>query len=293
MDPSSAPPQKRSLKRMKDAIVSNFSPPKPRGADHTIKPSPSEGSIITFPADDPPKALPRRPDTLPENIPLPTTPHTAKSSTLSTSAHFSSLDDILTSFDSALFRQEVTLKSLRAYKAAQEAAQQRVAELERSHAALDIQLESFQRQSDGYTSQLHELEDLITRERDDKRKAAQESRGIVARLEKRLEDSNFLVASLRSRIESLEEERATVEATADARVFEAHQCLEQMQRDREREAGDWQRRLEEAEFAHLALKESGTRLQREVLSRDKRNAELERILQERDREIADLKRRKR
>lgn len=197
------------------------------------------------------------------------------------------------SFDSALFRQQVTLDSLRAVKSTEDESAARISELERANAALEIQIDSFQRRSDGHTSQLHELEDILAREKDDKRKALQESRGIVSRLEKRLGESQTLVASLRSRVEALEEERARAEGRTDARLFEAQQRVDQMQIEREREIAKWQRRLDEADFAHLALKESGSRLQKELFGRDRRNAELERALQDRDRRIMELERRKR
>ena len=106
--------------------------------------------------------------------------------------------------------------------------------------------------------------------RADKGRAATEAQGLIAHLEKRLEEEKSVSAQLHHSISEIKRESRRVEETSDMMLFELQQRLDQAQQEKaraEEEKEALRVRLEEAEFTHRALKESGARLQRELESR--------------------------
>lgn len=119
-----------------------------------------------------------------------------------------------------------------------------------------------------------ELRATIKRVRGEKAKAASESQGMVHRLEARLTEANGTIEKLKVGLGQMEQ-------ASDKSLFELRQQLDLAQQEeaKAKEEMDAMRgKLDEAEFAHRALKEGGAKLARDLGEKDRKIVELEKLL---------------
>lgn len=101
---------------------------------------------------------------------------------------------------------------------------------------------------------------------------------MIAHLEGNLVKEKALSATLRTEVNELARRNHYMEQTADRRVFELQQDLDLARQETAKAKGDvaeMRGRLDEADFAHRALKEGGARLARELAERERKVEELE------------------
>lgn len=126
--------------------------------------------------------------------------------------------------------------------------------------------------------QIDELRDELRRIKNDSGRAAHESQGMIAHLEANLVKEKALSATLRTEVNELARRNHYMEQTADRRVFELQQNLDEARQETAKAKAELDRvrvRLDEADFAHRALKEGGAKLARELAEREKKVEELE------------------
>jgi chromosome segregation ATPase len=117
-------------------------------------------------------------------------------------------------------------------------------------------------------SEVEELRSTLKQVRAERGKTNQEAEGRVSRLEAKVAEEKTLSTHLRTRIAKLEEEAQG----GSRKISELQQILEhtrQSERVMRIEIEDMRVRLEEAEFAQLALREGGARLARELAEKEK------------------------
>lgn len=122
------------------------------------------------------------------------------------------------------------------------------------------------------------LREELRKTRFDSGRAAQEAQGMIAYLEGQLAKEKGLSATLRTEVNNLTRLNQSMEQSADRRVFELQQGLDSARQEIARmtgEAKELRSKLDEAEFAHRALKEGGARLARELADKERKVDELE------------------
>jgi chromosome segregation ATPase len=135
----------------------------------------------------------------------------------------------------------------------------------------NVDLAETQRQVDG-------LRDELRKSRSDAARAAVEAQGMVDHLEATLAKERGLAATLKTEVNDLTRRHNYLEQSADRRVFELTQELDVARQETARAKGEMvemRGMLDEADFAHRALKEGGARLVRELAERERKVEELE------------------
>ncbi|ORX33423.1 hypothetical protein BD324DRAFT_639730 [Kockovaella imperatae] len=134
-----------------------------------------------------------------------------------------------------------------------------------------------QQKDDAISNASREADDLhatIQRVREEKSKAIAEGQGLNQRLEERLKETNGFVSRLQAQL-------ALLEHSSDKSIFDLRQQLDMAQQEEARakeEMESMRGRLDEAEFAHRALKEGGARLARDLGEKERRIIELEKAM---------------
>ena len=232
----------------------------------------------------------------PSKIPLPTSPITK---TLPSPPERFDLDEVLRSFRytrNHLDRSITALESIHTDLLAEERTSQILreeldkaradkvgkeeaildawGEIEELRGALQVAKKEKDEAVQDAAREAEELRSTIKRVRGEKAKAASESQGIVHRLENRLTEAN-------SAVERLKGDLSAMEQASDKSLFELRQRLDLAQQEeaKVREEMDAMRaRLDEADFAHRALKEGGARLARDLGDKERRIVELEQVI---------------
>ena len=123
-----------------------------------------------------------------------------------------------------------------------------------------------------------ELRDSLRRWRSRSARDTTEAQATIQRLEANLAKEREQSAGLRFQVDDLRQQKSRAEDSADRRVYQLEQELlaagEETATAKE-EGRVMRARLDEAEFAHRALKEGGAKLQKELDERDKRIEQLE------------------
>lgn len=134
-----------------------------------------------------------------------------------------------------------------------------------------VELGEFERQN-------AELRDNIRRLKSDSARAASESQATIKHLEASLLKERGVSEELGTQVSNLTQQFRNVKENTDRRVIELQQgwdvATQEMARVKE-ELEAVRSRLDEAEFAHRALKEGGARLRRELAEKDRRIEQLE------------------
>lgn len=168
-----------------------------------------------------------------------------------TRIHFESSVQALETIRADLFRER------RANDEGREAIQELLEERRRTH----VSLNESQRELD----QLH---DEVYRLKGELGKSAKEQKGLMSHLEANLTKEKLANADLRNEVARVNEERSSLRSEL-VKAKESAAAAE-------RQALDMRRTLDEAEFTHRSLKEGGARLQRELVEKNAKIAEMER-----------------
>ena len=117
------------------------------------------------------------------------------------------------------------------------------------------------------------LRDDLNRMKTDAGRATQESQTRILHLESIIAKERAEVGQLQDQVAVLTQRCTNIEQNADRRVFQLTQDLDQARQEIARvkgEKAELRSQLDEAEFAHRALKEGGARLARELAEREKK-----------------------
>ena len=218
----------------------------------------------------------------PSKIPLPISPPPKKSPLDVLPPVPSDLEDILGSFRYAQTHLHRSIHALDAVQADLKASRRQSEEKCREVAELKAERKKINEALSDARSDADELREALRRARAEKGKAAQESAGIIARLETRLRESDMIAKTMKGELGKSANEKRSMEDEFDKRMFVLKEKLDTAQQAlawEQEQAGKMRIKLEEAEFAHRALKEGGARLARDLMDKERRIGELERAWQ--------------
>ena len=123
------------------------------------------------------------------------------------------------------------------------------------------------------------LREELRKVRTDSGRAAQEAQGMISHLESVIAKERTISMALKTQVDELSKRNDHLVQSSDRRVFQLQQDLDLARQETAKvksEFAELRGRLDEAEFAHRALKEGGARLARELADKERKVDELER-----------------